>query len=144
MEQATSQIDFFAIIELMGHQKIAGKVTEQPIAGTNMLRVDVPKIGSQPAFTRYIGGSGIYAINPCTEEVLHAFLKSNQPTPVYAWDVSQMIKEERLRLKSASPAPAAGEEEITGNCHACDKVLTLANSCSESRDYDLCDSCFPL
>lgn len=95
-------IDFYAIIELMGHQKIAGKVTEQAIAGTNMLRIDVPAIGNQPAFTRYIGGSGIYAINPCSEDVLMAFLKNNMPTPVYVWDVSQMIREEKLRLQSGT------------------------------------------
>ena len=133
MQQTTSQIDFFAIIELMGHQKIAGKVTEQAIAGTNMLRVDVPEIGNQPAFTRYIGGAGIYAINPCTEEVLMAFLKNNAPEPVYAWDVLQMIKADRLRLTM----PEAPE------CERCDNKLDseFPDKFTIGKDM-VCKECF--
>ena len=60
----------WAVVELMGHAKIAGKCSEQPLAGTNFLRVDVPETPQNPAFTRFIGGSAIYAINPCTEEMV--------------------------------------------------------------------------
>lgn len=64
-----SKFETWAIVELLGHQKIAGHISEQPLAGTNMLRVDVPETDKNPAFTRFIGGSAIYAINPCTEEI---------------------------------------------------------------------------
>jgi hypothetical protein len=33
------KFDLWAIVELMGHSKIAGKCTEQSIAGSNMLNL---------------------------------------------------------------------------------------------------------
>lgn len=86
----TSKFEGFAIIELFGHSRIAGRVTEQSIGGTNMLRVDVPEYNEMPAFTRFIGGAAVYAINPCSEEAVMLSLSSIMPIPVYAWDVKEM------------------------------------------------------
>ncbi len=55
----------WAIVELFGHAKIAGLCSEQPLAGTNMLRVDVPTI---PPYTKFYGGGAIYAITPTDEK----------------------------------------------------------------------------
>ena len=63
------KFDLWCMVELFGHNKIAGKCTEQNIAGVNMLRVDVPETDKQPAFTKFYNGTAIYAINPITEEV---------------------------------------------------------------------------
>ncbi len=40
--QTNEKLDLWALVELFGHTKIAGKCTEQNSAGTNMLRFDVP------------------------------------------------------------------------------------------------------
>lgn len=74
--------DQWAIVELMGHQQIAGRVTEQSIGGAAFIRVDVPEQPPRakrqqwdsdepaiPAYTRLLSGGSIYAINPCTEDV---------------------------------------------------------------------------
>ena len=58
-----------AIIELMGHNVIAGYCSEQVVAGVAMLRVDVPAVGDRPAFTKLFGGGSIYGITPTTEEL---------------------------------------------------------------------------
>ena len=73
----------WAIVEVMGHKRMAGFVSEQTVAGTAFVRVDVPEFfgtGDRgeagqhyPAFTKLLGPSSIYAITPCTEETARAF-----------------------------------------------------------------------
>lgn len=58
----------YCIVELFGHQKIAGLVSEQVIAGQGFVRVDVPATTRQPAFTRLFGSGAIYSITPVDEE----------------------------------------------------------------------------
>ena len=59
----------YCIVELFGHQKIAGHVTEQVIAGQGFVRVDVPETKRHPAFTRLFGSGAIYSITPVSEEI---------------------------------------------------------------------------
>lgn len=66
------KVELWAILELMGHQVIAGWVTEETIAGAAFVRVDVPETGAFPAYTRYFNPSSVYALNPTTEEVAKA------------------------------------------------------------------------
>jgi len=77
------KFDSWAVVELFGHQQIAGRVTEASIGGCSFLRVDVPDQPAipasevhtwdhgqpaTPAYTRYFGQGAIYAMSPCTEE----------------------------------------------------------------------------
>lgn len=57
----------WAVVEIMGHVSIAGKVIEETIAGTQFLRVDVPKTSRREPFTKYYGPSAIYSITPTDE-----------------------------------------------------------------------------
>ncbi len=45
------KFEAWAIVELFGHQKIAGRLTEQTIGGCHFLRVDVPDVNGRPGFT---------------------------------------------------------------------------------------------
>lgn len=67
----------YAIVELMGHNVIAGFVSEQTIAGAALLRIDVPQIDEEhPGFTKFFAPSALYGITPTTEEVArHAAAK---------------------------------------------------------------------
>ena len=78
----TESIEGFAIVELMGHQTIAGHVMTAVLGSTVMLRVDVPARGKQGAFTRYYGMSAIYSLTLVSEEVALAALDELQPRPV--------------------------------------------------------------
>lgn len=94
------KFEIWGIVELFGHQRIAGKLTEQNVAGNNMLRVDVPESESNPSFTRFLNHAAIYAINPTTEEVARLSAKGLNAAPIDSWDIRQFS--EKLMLKVAS------------------------------------------
>jgi hypothetical protein len=74
--------DQWAVVELFGHQRIAGRVTEQAIGGATFIRVDVPD--GDTFFTRMFGPSAIYSITPCTEEVCRQAATRIDAKPVFA------------------------------------------------------------
>lgn len=84
------KLELFAIVELFGHQKMAGKITEQSIGPATFVRVDVPETDGQPSFTRLLNPSAIYAINPVTEEVMKHMAGNFQQQPIQSWDIHKM------------------------------------------------------
>lgn len=107
MQQA-EQFDQWALIELMGRQRIAGRVTEKTIAGAGFLQVDVPETKANPAFTRLIAPGSLYAINPVTEEVARFYAENLNVKPIESWDIQAFIRktEERKLELQASSVPA--------------------------------------
>ena len=85
----------WALVELFGHSRIAGLVTEQAIGGCSFLRVDVPAIDSEPAFTKCYGNGAIYGMTFVTEEVARAAAKSYRVAPVTAYEIPEL---RQLRL----------------------------------------------
>lgn len=96
---------FWAIIELMGHQRIAGKLSEYVFGGQSFIRVDVPETQNQPSFSRILSSQAIYAINPVTEEVANHLAESIQARPIDAWDASAMFAK-KLQLEGKIIVPA--------------------------------------
>lgn len=73
------------IVELFGHQRIAGQVTEEQIGGASFIRVDVPKTARREAFTKYYGASAIYALTPCDEDTAHRAAQAFDLMPIEVW-----------------------------------------------------------
>jgi len=73
------------IIALMGHARIAGKVTEQEIGGNVFLRVDVPKTDSIEAFTKFYSASAIYSITPVDEVTCLRAVAAFRERPIETW-----------------------------------------------------------
>lgn len=106
------KFEIWALLELMGRQRIAGKVTEQVIAGTGFLRCDVPETSSNPAFTRFIAPGSLYAINPITEDVALKYAENLRVKPIDSWDLSAfMQKAEEKRLLTSQNIEKIEEEE---------------------------------
>lgn len=77
----------WCIVELFGHQQIAGFVSEQSIGGSSFVRVDVPETKAGTAFTKFFGGGAIYAITPTTEPVATMAAERLEIRPVSPWIV---------------------------------------------------------
>jgi hypothetical protein len=70
----------WCIVELFGHSQIAGEVSEQRIGDSSFVRIDVPEVNGQPAYTKLYGEKAIYAITPTDEATAKRFLQHcNQP-----------------------------------------------------------------
>lgn len=97
MGNTTEKFDLWCIVELFGHSKIAGHCTEQNIAGTNMLRVDVPAVEGSQAFTRFFGSAAIYAINPVDEQTARHMAERLQVRPIESWNISEILKKHNVK-----------------------------------------------
>lgn len=67
-EPTTDPFASHAIVELMGHMRVAGYTTETTIAGAGFVRVDIPDENGAVKGTKYCSPGSIYAITPCDEE----------------------------------------------------------------------------
>lgn len=111
MSQPQQTFDAWCIVELFGHQKIAGRCTEQNIAGTNMLRVDVPETKNQPGFSRLLGSGAIYAINPVDETAARLMAESLNVTPIEVWSLKRILAEHGDKLLPAATTMQHNEDE---------------------------------
>lgn len=78
----------WAIVELMGHRRLAGMVSEQTIAGQAFLRIDVPGEGDAIEATQFYGANSVYCLTPTTEEVARAAARRNNVAPVSRWELA--------------------------------------------------------
>lgn len=120
----------WAIVELMGHQRIAGAISQQAFGGANLVRIDVPPVtwinGSQcddgpehrvttftaiPAHTRSLGAAAIYGINWCDEATATIAAHAIKHRPVQPFGMASALEAmpaaDRLRLPAMlTPSPA--------------------------------------
>lgn len=102
---------FWGIVELMGHVRLAGRVSEEERFGTKLGRIDIPKSEPctcanapnsiaapvpcqlcnstgivQSSTTQYFGGASIYRVTPVSEEVARHVAATCKPAPVQPWE----------------------------------------------------------
>ena len=123
MAEQSERFDSWAVVELFGHQRLAGRVTEQTIGGCSFLRLDVPEQVytetrgdyddqgkhrvfpvevTVPAYTKFLTQGAIYAMTPCAEDVAREVLKRLRTQPIQHIELSKV---------KALPGPAAGGGE---------------------------------
>lgn len=72
----------WAIVEVFGHRKHAGRVREEERFGAKLLRIDIPVKGDATANgweTHYYGGSSLFSFTPCSEETAIRLNKPYEP-----------------------------------------------------------------
>src|ERR1700754_2537426 len=96
------QFDQYCLVELMGRQRLAGKVTERVIAGQGFLQVDVPETTRNPKFTRFIAPGSLYALNPIDEATAKWYAENLQVKPIDSWDINAFMKKAEEQKKLAA------------------------------------------
>jgi hypothetical protein len=81
--------DAWAIVELMGHVRIAGRVSEEERFGSKLGRLDVPTEGGGYV-TQYFSGSSVYRLTIVDEAAARAVALHNQPHPVHQWEMPKL------------------------------------------------------
>lgn len=97
MSEQTKEFEGWAILELMGHRRLIGYLSEVTIAGAAMLRIDV--LTAEGQSTQYYGAQAVYAITPITEETARRAATLSTVSPINRWE-----------LPAAPSRPATDEE----------------------------------
>ncbi len=86
-----TKFEEWAILELMGHRRLSGKVSEASIGGGAFIRIDMPmKDGSNS--TQFYSPGSIYCITPTTEDIARKMSLAYQPEPVNQWEFKQLTE----------------------------------------------------
>lgn len=126
MTITVEKFEQWCVVEIMGHKKFAGFVTEQSLGGSSFVRIDVPEItlanGTKlPAFTKLFGAGSIYCLSPCTEETARAF--------------AAQLRSEAFALYEAPRLPAPRSSDVDNQCEDCGKSIpagcVYCNDCCE-------------
>jgi hypothetical protein len=90
--------DEWALIELFGHARIVGRVTEATIGGGAFIRVDVPDENGNTVFTRFFGPNAIYSISPVSRQTAIGMAANIGAEPVKPYDVIKRVQESKPGL----------------------------------------------
>lgn len=86
----------WAIVELFGHQRIAGLLTEQTIGGNSFIRIDVPEFVDEgqtfPAVTRLLGNASIYGITFVDEATATISVREIRYQPISVWSLRRGLE----------------------------------------------------
>lgn len=87
--ETPSPAEAWACVEIFGHRKHYGRVSEVEKFGTKMLRVDVPQGQSadDKFDTFYYGGGSIFSLTPMTEEAARKWAEYYAPKPARPLDL---------------------------------------------------------
>jgi hypothetical protein len=91
VEKDVNGFDEWAILELMGHRRLAGKVTDAVIGGGAFIRIDIPT-KDKSKITQFYSPGSVYCISPCTEEIATQVAIRSEPEPVSRWELRPMIE----------------------------------------------------
>jgi hypothetical protein len=96
-EQTTNEFADWALVELFGHQKIAGFCSVQNI-GQAMIRVDVPDATGNTLFSRFYSPSAIYSISPVSKQIAIGIAVKLDMPPVTRFDLAQLSRQSAPQL----------------------------------------------
>jgi hypothetical protein len=108
-ELGNQVVSGYAIVELFGHMKIAGKISERTIAGEGFLQMDIEQADGS-SFTRLIHPKSIYALNPVPREVALELASRWQYAPVKPYDVPKL--QEAFRKEQAEDRRAEDPDQF--------------------------------
>jgi len=95
------KFELTGIVELFGHQKVAGQISEYSIGSSTFIRIDVPDTKLQPKFTRFVNPTAVYSINPTDKTTMQFMADAISAKPIDSWDFQEMNKK-LLALKADS------------------------------------------
>lgn len=85
----------WVLLELFGHRKLAGYLTEVEVAGAGMLRLDIPDTNEGIYATQYYNPSAVYGMTPTTEETARRLGAVKFAPPVERWELPSATENSR-------------------------------------------------
>jgi hypothetical protein len=108
--------EYWAVIELMGHVCLPGRVSEVQRFGATLGKVEVPAPDGS-FVTHYFNGGSVYRETPCTEEVAREIAANGYTRPSWTWRLgTQAALPEHTYPAPEAPPCGCGPDE---SCHQC-------------------------
>lgn len=104
-EEHTEKFESWGLLELFGHQRLAGKLSEQTIGGCHFIRIDVPQVAEVAAYTRFFTQGAIYGMTPMEEATARKLAAYLRAVPVSPYELRTIEPARQLAHE-----PAADEE----------------------------------
>lgn len=97
----------WVILELLGHRRLAGYLTEQQIAGHGYLRLDIPGEDDSEAFaaTQLFNPTSVYAIHPTSETIARHAAKTYRQAPLNRWELPAAPRPAREHVDAVDDGP---------------------------------------
>jgi hypothetical protein len=118
-------------VELFGHARVAGRISEQVFGGAALVRVDVPEVTyverpldrnlpertvTIPAHTRSFGGAAIYSINWTDEAAAKLAAQSIKHRPIQSYELGSTLREmtdrDRQKLLAGPVVSSMHDDDI--------------------------------
>lgn len=121
MTEEQAAYEGWAIIELMGHRRLAGRVSEAQLAGAAFLRLDIPGyLHTEPTgeqeerggATQFYSPQAVYCITPTTEEIARQVASRSHPRPAQQWEPEQPRDEETYEDLDGADVDDAEHEPV--------------------------------
>ncbi len=95
-----AKFETWGVLEIMGHVKFAGRISEEAVAGGSMVRIDVPASERWPAFSKLFGLGSVYSITPTSEEIARSQAAIFAKRPL---QTLELPADQQARLPMAPP-----------------------------------------
>jgi hypothetical protein len=104
---AAEAFEGWVVVHLFGRHTVAGRASEQKIAGKDYLRLDIPEVDGRQARTLFYSPDAVYDLEPVDEETARMVVAMHRPAePVTAWTARRMLEDaggEQLALVVSPP-----------------------------------------
>lgn len=86
------KFESWGIVDLFGHTRVAGMISEQTIGGETFIRVDVPD--KESMHTRLFGKGAIYSMSLTDEAIAREMAVRSGVRPVSRYEVGNLIADQ--------------------------------------------------
>lgn len=97
------KFEHWALVEVMGHLRLAGRVSEQVLAGASFVRVDIPAVDGKQPFTRLFGASAIYSVTIVDEETAKLAAAQLRTAPMDEWSARRLLERLPAQVEADDP-----------------------------------------
>ena len=112
MTETADTFDAWVVVHLFGRHTVAGRASEQKIAGKDFLRIDVPEVDGRQARTVLYSPDAVYDLESVDEETARLAAKLHPPAdPVSVYSARAMVRDFGSQLALGPAAGALGDDE---------------------------------